>query len=83
MFKQKYTWQKNVRALTVRAVKLSGEDEEEQMSFFAEEVKDEKRERVQKAAYDLENRFGAGAITFGSLMNNDKLPVKGHEDEEE
>lgn len=84
LFKQKYTWHKNVRALTVRAVKLSGEDEEEQISFFEqEEVKDEKREKAEKAAFDLETRFGSGAVTFGSLMNNDKLPAKGHEEEEE
>lgn len=83
LFKQKYTWQKNVRALTVRAVKLSGEDEEEQLSFFAEEQVDEKREKVEKTAFDLENRFGEGAITFGSLMKNDKLPAKGHEEDED
>ena len=81
LFKKKYTWQKNVRAITVRAVKLSGDNEEEQLSFFKEEQKDEKRERMEKTAFELENRFGEGAVTFGSLMNNDKLPAKGHEEE--
>ncbi len=83
LFKQKYTWQKNVRALTVRAVKLSGEGVQEQMSFFEKADTDEKREKVQKAAFDLENRFGTGTITFGSLMNNDKLPANGHEEEKQ
>lgn len=84
LFKEKYTWHKNVRALTVRAVKLSTGEEDEQLSFFEEEtVKDEKREKVEKAAFELENRFGTGSITFGSLMNNEKLPAGGHEEDDE
>ena len=84
LFKEKYTWHKNVRALTVRAVKLSTGNEDEQLSFFEEEtVKDEKREKAEKAAFELENRFGTGSITFGSLMNNEKLPAGGHEEDDE
>ena len=73
-----------MRALTVRAVKLSGEDEEKQLSFFEnEETKDTKREIAEKTAFEIENRFGTGAVTFGSLMNNEKLPTGGHEDDDE
>ena len=81
LFKQKYVWSKNVRALTVRAVKLSGEDDEVQMSLFSDEQPDEKRERMERAAYELENKFGKGTVTFGSLMANDKLPF--NDDEED
>ncbi len=80
LFNQKYTWDRNVRALTVRAVKLSGEDDEVQMSFFAEEQTDERRERMEKAAYELENKFGKGTVTYGSLMSNDKLPFDDNEE---
>ncbi len=84
LFKIKYTWHKNVRALTVRAVKLSGEDEDKQLSFFEnEETKDTKREIAEKTAFEIENRFGTGAVTFGSLMNNEKLPAGGHEEDDE
>ena len=81
LFKQKYVWSKNVRALTVRAVKLSGEDDEVQMSLFSDEQPDEKRERMERTAYELENKFGKGTVTFGSLMANAKLPF--NDDEED
>ena len=77
----KVEWSKNVRALTVRAVKLSGEDDDVQMSLFSDEQPDEKRERMERAAYELENKFGKGTVTFGSLMANDKLPF--NDDEED
>ena len=74
LFKEKYPWHKTVRAITVRAVKLAGEDDEVQLSMFEEEKSDIKRENMEKTAFDLENRFGKGAVTFGSLLTNDKMP---------
>ena len=38
---------------------------------------------AEKAAFELENRFGTGSITFGSLMNIEKLPAGGHEEDDE
>ncbi len=73
LFKSRYTWDMNVRALTVRAVRLVSDDEI-QMSFFQSEKENEKREKMENTAYELESRFGTGAVTFGSLMLNDKLP---------
>ncbi len=74
LFKERHTWTKNVRALTVRATRLALEEDGMQLSLFGMEDKNQKREKIEKAAFDLENRFGEGAVTFGSLMNNDKLP---------
>ena len=83
LFKHKHNWDKNVRAITVRAVKLSGENDDVQMSLFNDEKTDEKRENMEKTAYELENRFGKGSITYGSLLKNDKLPMKEEPDEED
>ncbi len=74
LFKLKYTWDKNVRAVTVRAVKLVGEEDDVQLSWFEMENSEDKREKIDTTAYELENKFGLGAITFGSLMLNDKMP---------
>ena len=73
LFRSRYTWDMNVRALTVRAVRLVSEDDM-QLSFFACEKENEKREKMEHTAYELENKFGTGAVTFGSLMINEKLP---------
>lgn len=74
LFKLKYNWDKNVRAVTVRAVKLMGEEDDVQLSLFEMENSYDKREKIDTTAYELENKFGMGAITFGSLMLNDKMP---------
>ncbi len=74
LFRQRHNWSKNVRALTVRAVKITSDDEDAQLDFFSMEDTGEKREKIEKAAFELENRFGRGTVTFGSLMHNDKIP---------
>jgi len=79
LFKQKYIWDKNIRAITVRAVKLVAEDEEIQLSLFDSEYSNQKREPAEKAVYELETKFGKGKITFGSLMYNDKIPTRDEE----
>jgi len=75
LFNKKHSWDKNVRAITVRAVKLAPEDEAaEQISFFEENVSNPKREKAEKTAFELEERFGKGAVTFASIMKNDNMP---------
>lgn len=74
LFKEKHNWDKNVRALTVRAVKIVSENDDVQLDFFSMEEDDEKRERIEKTAFELESRFGKGAVTFGSLLGNEKIP---------
>jgi len=81
LFKKRYNWDRNIRALTVRAVKLTSEDSQYQMSMFDSTEKAEKRERVEKATFELESKFGKGMVTFGSLMNNEKLPRISDEEE--
>ncbi len=74
VFKRRYGWEENVRALTVRAVRLASEGEDEQISLFDAENKTQKWEKIENTAFELENRFGEGKVTFGSLMINEKLP---------
>ncbi len=74
VFKKNFVWTKNIRAVTVRAVRLVQGDEGEQMSLF--DKSDQKKEKLQKTAFELESKFGVGAVTFGSLMNNEKIPTE-------
>lgn len=74
LFKKRYTWQKNVRALTVRAVRIISDDDAVQLTIFDRIDGTDKMEKMGRTAYELENRFGEGTITFGSLMHNDKIP---------
>ncbi len=74
IFKKRYGWEKNIRALTVRAVRLATDEDDEQLSLFDTEDKTQKWEKIENTAFELENRFGEGKVTFGSLMINEKLP---------
>lgn len=72
LFKNKYTWKRNVRSVTVRVIKLCDKDANCQLDFF--EKDNTKREKVEDAAYEIEKRFGRNALTYGSLMGDMKLP---------
>lgn len=71
LFKSKYAWKRNIRAVTVRVIKLCDKDGNYQIGFFDE---NEKRDKVEDAAYEIEKRFGKNALTYASLMGDMKLP---------
>lgn len=71
LFKSKYAWKRNVRSVTVRVIKLSDKDGNMQLDFFEN---NEKREKAENAAYEIEKRFGRNALTYASLMGDMKLP---------
>lgn len=72
LFKNKYTWKRNVRSVTVRVIKLCDKDANCQLDFF--EKDNIKREKAEDAAYEIEKRFGRNALTYASLMGDMKLP---------
>ena len=70
----KNSWNTNepIRLLTVTAINLCDEDEEEQLSLFANTEEDKtKKESMEKTMDEIRRKFGAGAITFGQVINND------------
>lgn len=61
-----------IRMITVTAINLCDENEEQQLSLFAEEnISVEKEEKAERAMDDIREKFGSGAISFGSAMKND------------
>ncbi|MGI6736536.1 MAG: DNA polymerase IV [Anaerovoracaceae bacterium] len=66
-----------IRLLTLTAIYLVGEEEAEQISFFADDQRErQKGERIDHAVDDIRARFGSEAITFGRVLDND-LGIRG------
>lgn len=76
-FKEKYHWNTNVRAITVRAIELSPKNEPDQISMFVDTTKVARRERLEDAVEALRGRFGKKAITYGILLGDLKMPDDG------
>lgn len=61
-----------IRMLTITAINLCDENQAQQLSLFSNEnVLAEKGEKVERAMDNIRKKFGTGAISFGSIINND------------
>ena len=70
----KKSWQLRdpIRMLTITAINLCDENESQQLSLFpGEDAASENGEKVERTMDSIRERFGAGAINFGSVVNND------------
>ena len=74
IFKQKYMWDTDIRAVTVRATNLEPQDEAEQVSMFVDYNKICKNEKVQDAIEEIRSRFGKGAVKMAVLLGDLKMP---------
>lgn len=79
LFKERYHWEKNIRAVCIRAIDLVPKNAPEQLSMFDDATRRDRRERVFDAVEDIRERFGKGAITFASLLGDIKMPVDGRD----
>lgn len=80
IFKQKYIWNTDIRAVTVRATNLEPQDEAEQVSMFVDYNKICKHEKVQDAIEEIRSRFGKGTVKMAVLLGDLKMP--GHHSQE-
>lgn len=80
IFKQKYIWNTDIRAVTIRATNLEPQDEAEQVSMFVDYNKICKNEKVQDAIEEIRSRFGKGAVKMAVLLGDLKMP--GHHSQE-
>lgn len=62
LFTAHYRFDQPVRALTVRAIHLLPEDAPEQILFDVDMQRRDRRERLEQAAYEIEQRFGKGSV---------------------
>ena len=61
-----------IRMLTITGISLVDEGEAEQLSIFADEVKNrEKSESIERTLDAIRDKFGGSAITFGGILKND------------
>jgi DNA polymerase-4 len=71
-----------IRMLTITAVGLLPENasDNEQLSFFDGESKTKKQEKLETVADNIRDKFGEGAISFGSNVKNDlEIDIKENE----
>ena len=74
LFKKQYLWKSTVRALTVRAINLEGEDSPLQFDLYNDYKKHDKQMKIEDTVLELRRRFGEDAIKNCCLMLEDKIP---------
>lgn len=68
LFEENYRWRKNVRAVTVRAINISNEKQETQLSLLDTDDKHNVIEEIDATAYKIRQKFGDGIIKSASLI---------------
>ena len=79
LFKERYRWQRYVRALCVRAIDLVPQETPDQLSFFDDPARRRKREALQDAVEEIRSRFGKRSVTYASLTGDLKMPDDGRD----
>ena len=79
LFQERYKWGTKVRAVCIRAIDLVPQDSCEQLSFFVDQRKRDKRTRLQDSIEEIRERYGNGAISYASLMGDIKIPRDGRD----
>ena len=68
LFRLRYEWTRPVRALTLRAILLHGEENPEQLDLFGKVLRRAKQKRLDTVVDDIRRRFGTETIRAASLM---------------
>ena len=79
LFRERYRWNTNVRAVTVQAADLEPVYSPDQLDMFDDINKRIDREHLQDAIEALRSRFGKGSVTYAVLMGDLKMPVDGRD----
>lgn len=73
IFVKNYSWNRDIRSVTVRAINLVSENEAQQITLF--ENASQKQEKVFKTVEEIRRKFGKNSICAASLMGDMKMPV--------
>lgn len=79
LFKERYQVKKDVRAVCIRAIDLVPKTDTEQMSFFINHEKRDRREKLEDTIETLRGRFGKDALTYACLLGDLKMPGDGRD----
>jgi len=77
IFKERYRWGTNIRAVCIRAINLVPKSDAEQLSMFVDTARRDRRARLEDAIEDLRGRYGKKAITYATLLGDLKMPDDG------
>ena len=79
VFKERYQWDKKIRAVCVRAINLVPKNSPEQLTVFDDIERRDKREQLEDAVESIRARFGKRAITYAALLGDLKMPCDGRD----
>lgn len=72
LIKKHWRMRDPIRLITITAINLCDENQAQQLSLFNDEnISTEKEEKAERAMDDIREKFGDGAINFGSVIKND------------
>jgi DNA polymerase-4 len=74
LFISKYSWERPIRSITIRVIRLVSEDEPIQISLFDEIQNEIKNEKLDCTMEILKNRFGNRIIQPAAFMKMNYLP---------
>jgi len=74
LFVENYPWVKPIRAMTVRAIRLDGDDAAEQLSLFGDNERGIRLESMDSALDKIRERYGWKSITSAATLKLDKFP---------
>ena len=77
LFRERYRWGTNVRAVCIRATELVPKSDVEQLSIFIDTARRDRRDRLEDTVEELRDRFGKRTITYASLLGDLKMPDDG------
>lgn len=72
LYRRQYRRDSPVRALTVRATRLTDTPQGDQMSLFYDYVRLDRETRLERATDDIIDRYGRGSICPAAVLLNDK-----------
>lgn len=72
LIKKHWRMRDPIRLITITAINLCDENQAQQLSLFSDEnISTEKEEKAERTMDDIREKFGDGAINFGSVIKND------------
>ncbi|MDD6276779.1 MAG: DNA polymerase IV [Clostridia bacterium] len=76
LFKSNFYFEKNVRAVTVRAIDLVPENTAYQDSFFFDAGAHERQEKIDSTVLNIRKKYGKDSIVNACLMNGQDMPER-------
>jgi DNA polymerase-4 len=75
LFVSNYTWQSDVRMITVRAINLVSSETPAQTNIYCDFNKIERREKLEMAVDTIRNKYGKKSIQPAALLGDLKIPI--------